>query len=69
MLDEQLSERALARRIDRKLNLEGQRLRKYDERWRNSWQYGPYYIVTHDNLSVEYGISDLEGLGKELGVI
>jgi hypothetical protein len=65
-----ISERVLIGRINRKLALDGERLHKFDPRWRNAWEYGPYYIVdVSRNFMTAYGIGDLEGLGRELGVL
>lgn len=70
MSQTKITESALVKRINRKLQADDLRLKKYDDRWRDSWRYGPYYIVnTQYNVMNDYGISDLEGLGREVGAL
>jgi hypothetical protein len=65
-----VSERALARRIDRKLiRHSGERLAKCrsDSRWFNT--LGDYYTYDKQSRFVRETHNDLEELGRELGVL
>lgn len=65
---QQLSERALVARINRRLNREGQTLRlcREDSRW--FLELGRYYIVDDRNNITAQGVS-LEALAADLGVM
>ena len=57
---------ALIKRLNRKLANEGEILRA--NRWWNT-DMGDFYIVDRDSNGLKAGHVDLEGLGRELGVL
>lgn len=65
-----ISECTLKRRINRRLRADGLALRIYGTKWQDPERYGPFFVVDlWRNEGVRYGIADLEGLGRELGVL
>tara|TARA_B100001059_G_scaffold212378_2_gene227370 strand:+ start:390 stop:620 length:231 start_codon:yes stop_codon:yes gene_type:complete len=64
-----LTERALFARVDRKLQKEGERLRRNREGTRAHDELGSYYVVASDRNTIEATNIDLQKLAKELGVL
>lgn len=65
-----VNKRALFSRINRKMNKDGEKLHRCrsDSRWYNDM--GPFYTVDiNTNTVIARGVSDLESLGRELGVL
>lgn len=64
-----VTERALAARIDRKLNQEGSRLKKARPGTRANLDLGDYYVVNSNEGGAWPTHVDLEEYGRELGVL
>ena len=65
-----ISENALVKRVNRRLNKDGETLRKC-RRGPYYRELGDYYVVDYNNLIINRGLnlSDLEDLAKSLGAV
>lgn len=64
-----VTKRALFARIDRKLQKDGERLRRCKESSKAYADLGDYYVVSGNTNTVIAQHCSLEGLAKELGLL